>query len=70
MPTNSLIFGLLQFVVVTIVVLKVNDGKVSRVRAIAVGLIVGVIAIGIHILFQQISFPEAIAHWVQTGSFR
>jgi hypothetical protein len=70
MTAKLLILGLVQFVVVTIVVLRANDGKISRIRAIVVGLISGTIAIAIHILFQRYPFTEAIARWVQTGSFR
>ena len=70
MTANLLILGLIQFVVVAIVVLRAADGKVSRIRAMVVGLVAGVTTIAAHMLFQQISFPEAIARWVQTGSFR
>ena len=70
MTASLLALGLIQFAIVAIVVRKANSSKISWIRAIVVGLIAGVSAIAAHIFFQQISFPEAIARWVQTGGFR
>ena len=68
--TAGLLMGLIQFGVVATVVRKYGDGKTSRIRATVVGLIAAVTTIAVHTLFQQISFPEVIGRWVQTGGFR